>query len=181
MQNKLDILQPFLDDEHLGKYFLCEELLKVTNAVTEWQVVTAPFSKDTKVVDHEAHVAEFPTHMPDDAVLRVKSVEGATVYMKPVFEHTVLRRADEAARKSNLKCIITWTTPFIVLSVIVLCVALVFVLKNKSWTRTHTIGLGLIVTCFVTEVIYFFSVLRPYEAVGDWELLEAIFLRAFSR
>ena len=59
------------------------------------------------------------------------------------------------------------------------CVALVFVLKNKSWTRTHTIGLGLIVTCFVTEVIYFFSVLRPYEAVGDWEPLEAIFLRCF--
>ena len=97
VQNKLDILQPFLDDERLGKYFLCEELLKVTNAVMEWQVVTAPFSKDTKVVDHEAHVAEFPTHMPDDAVIRVKSEEGATVYMKPVFSTPCCERADEAA------------------------------------------------------------------------------------
>lgn len=188
VQDKLDILQPFLDDERLGRYYICEELFKVTNAVREWQVVTPPLSENIKVVEYKTRVAEnttehraFPKYMSDDAVLRVESEDGATVYMKPVFEDTVLQEAAEEARKHNLKCLITWTAPFVVLSGIVLFTAVVFASKNKSWTRTHTIGLGLIVTCFLTEVIYFFSVLRPYEPIGDWELLEAIFLRGFSR
>lgn len=101
--------------------------------------------------------------------------------MKPVFTNEELEKQAKKDNQNNLKCLKTWASPFIIVGIVVLIGTGISTVKNKSWSRAHTIGLGLVLSCFITEVIYFFSIFRSYEVIGDWEIIEKAFQHVLSQ
>jgi hypothetical protein len=96
-------------------------------------------------------------------------------------KETKLKEFKEKAEKENLKryelnkelvikyCFI----PSMVISGLLLLVILysIFNRKGDKWTYVETISLILILTSYLTELYFFFFIVRKYEMLGDIEIL----------
>lgn len=84
------------------------------------------------------------------------------------------RIAAERTRRNRV-LMLRETGPFVLVAVLLL-VALVIYNHRKGYplTRAHYIGLGMVVLAYVTELLFFLTIMRNYISVSDTDVLMAV-------
>jgi hypothetical protein len=86
----------------------------------------------------------------------------------------MLNKANEEEKERNLKnieVIKNWIGPplIIILTLIFICIIILSVSTNQ-WTGVDSVGLTLVITAYVTEIIIFLGIIKRYEFLGDQPL-----------
>lgn len=66
----------------------------------------------------------------------------------------------------------------LVTALIVLIIVMMMMNKNNSWSTfgiTEQILLGLVLTAYVTEIMFFFGIVRQYEFYGDYRIMNTFY------
>ena len=169
VKDKLKMLDPFLRQDRLGKQVICRKLSLMTNRVHDWEEIDAPppHAKTVSVQDRGA--VKF---MDDDTYLQYEDNFGMKRWFRPLFARDLFKKQNLQKDVDNIKCLRTWALPFVIVALVTLMVSVAFAVKNRTWKIEHTLGLITVIFCFVTEVIYFFSVFSTYHVLGDWDAIE---------
>jgi Ca2+/Na+ antiporter len=85
-------------------------------------------------------------------------------------------KEEKERKEKNIEVIRTWIGPplIIVLTLIFICIIMLRVNKIK-WTGVDSVGLTLVVTAYVTEIVIFFGIIKRYEFLGDQPLYYFIY------
>ena len=169
VKDKLKMLEPFLRQDRLGKQVICNKLSLMTNRVRDWEEIDAPPLNANIMSVQDRGGVKF---MDDDTYLQYEDMSGMKRWCRPLFTRDLIKEQNLHRNLENRKCLLTWASPFLVVMSAVLVVSVALALKNKTWKFQHTLGLITVIFCFVTEVIYFFSVFKSYQVLGDWDAIE---------
>lgn len=86
--------------------------------------------------------------------------------------------ADKQAKRreeANLNLVVRWIGPLILVLVGLLVAIIIFNRARKqSLGFEHYFGLVLVVVSYVTELMFFFFVVRQYNLMGDYEILHKV-------
>ena len=55
----------------------------------------------------------------------------------------------------------------------IVCMAIA--IRRGMWTFSHSISMGILVLCFLTEIYIYLFVIQKYDIVGDLELIMKLF------
>lgn len=180
VDDKLNILRIFLDMDRPGKPLWCEDLRKRAYAV-DW-VATERDGRGLYEPKRDAEKArleevkaslragtrETTAYLPGLArsqVIEVETADGTTAYYSPSgpFVPTLSKKELKA---HNFKTICTWAGLFVITST--MCLLLSLLAGKDHWKSHHTLGMVLVLFCFSTELLFYFGVMKTYQAVGDW-------------
>lgn len=86
------------------------------------------------------------------------------------------KKEEKERKEKNIEVIKTWIGPplIIVLMLLFICITMLYVNKVK-WTGVDSVGLTLVVTAYVTEIVIFLGIIKKYEFLGDQPLYYFIY------
>lgn len=84
----------------------------------------------------------------------------------------------EEVRMHNLRTLATYAVPYISAFVLATVAAVVHAVRRGTWKGHHSLACLLLVFCFTTEIFYYFGVVRTYQVLGDWEMLDRVYSAA---
>lgn len=84
-------------------------------------------------------------------------------------------RSREHIEAANVRTLATYAGPYVALFIVLTAVAALRARADGSWRGHHTLACALLVFCFTTEIFYYFGVVRTYQLLGDWELVDRVF------
>jgi hypothetical protein len=84
-------------------------------------------------------------------------------------------RVRERTEEQNVRTLATHAGPYIALFIVLSAATALRARANGSWKGHHTLACALLVFCFTTEIFYYFGVVRTYQVLGDWELVDRVF------
>lgn len=96
----------------------------------------------------------------------------AAVLRTGVTKRDQANREKEKRKDMNNDLIVRWMGPLALFLIGAIILVLVYNRKHqRPLTFAHYVGLVLVVVSYVTELMFFFFVVRKYVIVGDYELL----------
>ena len=86
------------------------------------------------------------------------------------------KKEEKERKEKNIEVIKTWIGPplIIVLMLLFICITMLYVNKVK-WTGVDSVGLTLVVTAYVTEIVIFLGIIKKYDFLGDQPLYYFIY------
>jgi amino acid transporter len=86
------------------------------------------------------------------------------------------KKEEKERKEKNIEVIKTWIGPplIIVLMLLFICITMLYVNKVK-WIGVDSVGLTLVVTAYVTEIVIFLGIIKKYEFLGDQPLYYFIY------
>lgn len=107
------------------------------------------------------------------------SVKQSIDLVKNNMDEELITKANQSYNKRkniNNKLLIKYCViPILITTLILIFIIIYKFTDNKKWSNVETIGLILILGSYLTELYFFFFIVRKYEIIGDHELLYKLF------
>jgi C4-dicarboxylate transporter len=111
----------------------------------------------------ELYVSKVPSY-------KDKFINDSERYKKENKEKIENQKRERETVNNSLEFKYCWL-PIIITSIVSV---LVLLYSNTKWSKYHTIGMIFIILGYISELLFFFTMVKQYEFIGDYKILDEI-------
>lgn len=90
------------------------------------------------------------------------------------------KREQQRSARENCFVLARWCGPFVGAFALGAAALVLVARRQNAWRPRHNLTVALLFLCFSTELVYYVSVIRTYQVLGDWQLFVKVFDQMFK-
>jgi len=180
--DKSDIMKPFLEKSPVIGKLICSSMKKTANKLEKKLLnVRWKYIGDSQIKyefeDHDYRLS----NIYESSTLKNKILKTNSIDIPGLQEKSIVKSGKHyfqsvhistALNEENIETLKKTAFPYVSTCGIICIVCLIISLSNKIWTKSHSIALALVATCFTTEFVIYITLFKTHQIVGDWYIIK---------